>query len=132
MAATVLSPPVPPHDVPTTLNYYAPLGDPSTPPYRYIWGAPAGTPEHNLGEDPRPVVVHDARGREEEFSLDVQGFQFVRHTSAETEFVDETRITGAYYAEAEKLLKEVTGTKKVLIFDHTIRWVPECRAEVCT
>ena len=117
-AAAVL----PAHDVPTTLNYYAPLGDPASPAYRYIYLAPpAGTPEHNLGDDPQPVVVHDARGREHEFALDTHGFQFVRHVSVEREFVDEERIKDVYYKEAEQLLKEVTGAKRALIFDHTIR-----------
>ena len=114
-----------PHDVQTTLNYYKPLdgaADPSGEAYRYIYTTPPpGRSEHNLGDDPRPVVVHDARGREDEFSLDVHGFQFVRHVSAETEFVDEQRIKEVYYKEAEELLKRVTGAKRVLIFDHTIR-----------
>ena len=128
MAAAVLSPPqIPtptagPHDVSTTLNYYTPLGDPSAEAYRYIYlSPPPGVPEHNLGDDPRPVLIHDARGREHEFSLDTHGFQFVRHVSAETEFVDEERIKGVYYKEGEELLKSVTGAKRVLIFDHTIR-----------
>ncbi|RDX50336.1 hypothetical protein OH76DRAFT_471304 [Lentinus brumalis] len=110
------------HDVSATLNYHAPLGDPTEEAYRYIYlTPPPGKPEHNLGEDQRPVVVHDARGREDEFSLDKNGFQFVRHASAEAEFVDEERIKEVYYKEAEELLKSVTGAKRVLIFDHTIR-----------
>ena len=124
MTAAVLSPtPTPgPHDVSTTLNYYAPLGDPTEEAYRYIYLAPPpGKPEHNLGDDPRPVIAHDARGREHEFALDTHGFQFVRHVSAETGFVDEERIKDVYYKEAEELLKSVTGAKRVLIFDHTIR-----------
>ncbi|KAI0771214.1 hypothetical protein BD413DRAFT_65290 [Trametes elegans] len=109
-----------PHDVPTTLNYFAPIGDEA--PYRYIYKTPPeGKPEHNLGDDPRQVVVHDARGHESEFSLDVQGFQFVRHVSTEKEFVDEDSIQGGYYKEVEALLKEVTGAKRIFIFDHTIR-----------
>ena len=123
MAAAVLPAP---HDVSTTLNYYKPLGDPSEEAYRYIYlTPPAGRLEHNLGEDPHPVVVHDARGREGEFSLDVHGFQFLAHESAETEFVDEERIKGVYYKEAEELLKNATGAKRVVIFDHTIRFVLE-------
>ncbi|KAI0647776.1 hypothetical protein C8Q79DRAFT_999371 [Trametes meyenii] len=110
-----------PHDVPTTLNYFAPIND--DPPYRYIYvSPPEGKPEHNLGDDPRQVVVHDARGREDEFSLDVHGFQFARHVSAEKEFADEEAVTNGYYKEVEELLKNVTGGKRVLIFDHTIRF----------
>ena len=70
---------------------------------------------------PVSAPFRDARGREHEFSLDTHGFQFVRHVSAETEFVDEERIKGVYYKEGEELLKSVTGAKRVLIFDHTIR-----------
>ncbi|TBU23192.1 hypothetical protein BD311DRAFT_731750 [Dichomitus squalens] len=112
-----------PHDVHTTLNYYKPLdGDASGEAYRYIYTAPPpGRPEHNLGDDPRPVVVHDARGREHDFALDVHGFQFLRHPSAEGEFADEARIRDVYYKEGEELLRRVTGAKKVVIFDHTIR-----------
>ncbi|EJF63556.1 hypothetical protein DICSQDRAFT_168437 [Dichomitus squalens LYAD-421 SS1] len=96
-----------PHDVHTTLNYYKPLdGDASGEAYRYIYTAPPpGRPEHNLGDDPRPVVVHDARGREHDFALDVHGFQFLRHPSAESEFADEARIRDVYYKEGEELLR---------------------------
>ncbi|KAJ8474979.1 hypothetical protein ONZ51_g6856 [Trametes cubensis] len=113
-----------PHDVSTTLNYFASTDDDA--PYRYIYTTPpAGKSEHNLGDDPRPVVVHDARGREDEFKLDVHGFQFARHVSVEKEFVDEERIRTVYYKEVEELLKRETGGKRVLIFDHTIRRHPE-------
>ncbi|KAI0632407.1 hypothetical protein C8Q77DRAFT_1159035 [Trametes polyzona] len=113
-----------PHDVQTTLNYFKAVDD--EPPYRYIYlTPPAGKPDHNLGDDPRPVVVHDARGREDEFSLDVNGFQFARHVSAEKKFVDEEAIKAGYYQEVEALLKNVTGAKRVVIFDHTIRRHPE-------
>ncbi|KAH9889985.1 hypothetical protein C8Q73DRAFT_652891 [Cubamyces lactineus] len=118
-----------PHDVSTTLNYFASIDDDA--PYRYIYTTPpAGKHEHNLGDDPRPVVVHDARGRESEFTLDVHGFQFARHVSAEKEFVDEERIRTVYYKEVEELLKRETGGRRVLIFDHTIRFV--VRAARCS
>ena len=114
-----------PRDFPPTLNYYKPLdgaADPSGEAYRYIYTTPPpGRSEHNLGDDPRPVVVHDARGREDEFSLDKNGFQFVKYPSVEKEFDDDERIQNVYYPEVEKLLKEVAGAKRVFIFDHTIR-----------
>ena len=127
-AAAVLPTPTPgtlAHDVTTTLNYFKHLPGTSfeEEAYRYIYMTPPpGKLEHNLGDDPQPVVVHDARGREHEFALDTHGFQFVRHVSVEREFVDEERIKDVYYKEAEQLLKEVTGAKRALIFDHTIRF----------
>jgi len=116
--ATVLSP----HDVPTTLNYYAAIGDET--PYQYVYEPPEGVQKNNIGTDPQPVVVHDARGRESEFSIDTSGFQFVKHVSAEKEFLDEERIKTVYYQEVENILKKETGAKRVFIFDHTIRRKP--------
>ncbi|PCH39975.1 hypothetical protein WOLCODRAFT_98070 [Wolfiporia cocos MD-104 SS10] len=111
-----------PHDVPTTLNYYAPIGD--EPPYQYVYDPPEGTPKNNLGTDPQPAVINDARGRESDFSIDTSGFQFVKHVSAEKEFDDEERIQDVYYKEVEQLLRDTVGAKRVFIFDHTIRRRP--------
>lgn len=52
------------------------------------------------------VVVQDIAGHENEYNLDKNGFQFVHHISQEKNFDDEGRITGVYYAEVERLLKE--------------------------
>lgn len=108
-----------PQDVPTTLNYYAPVGDEA--PYQYVQEPPAGRPSTNIGSDPQPVLVHDARGREAEFSLDQNGFQYVKWPSVESEFNDDERIKEKYYPEVEEILKTVAGAKRVFIFDHTIR-----------
>ncbi len=107
-----------PRDVPTTLNYFKALND--EPPRRYVEPV-EGKPRTNVGSDPQPAVVHDARGREAEFSLDKNGFQFVRWPSVEKDFTDDNVIKEKYYPEVERILKEVTGAKRVHIFDHTIR-----------
>ncbi|KAI0764325.1 hypothetical protein BD413DRAFT_482736 [Trametes elegans] len=118
--AAVLSP----QEVPTTLNYYTPLNDEK--PYNYSWQnvLPEGTLRSNVGREPHPVVVHNARGREAEFGLDKNGFQFVTWPSKEKAFDDEERIQKEYYPEVEELLKTVTGAKRVFIFDHTISQKP--------
>ncbi|KAL1950372.1 hypothetical protein VTO73DRAFT_5496 [Trametes versicolor] len=110
-----------PHDVPTTLNYYAPTDNSTESPYTYVQTPPDGKPRSNVGKDPRPVVIHDARGREHELTLDTSGFQFVKYPSAESAFDNEERIKTEYYKEVEELLKTVAGAKRVFIFDHTIR-----------
>ncbi|PCH36585.1 hypothetical protein WOLCODRAFT_157290 [Wolfiporia cocos MD-104 SS10] len=107
------------HDVTTTMNYYAPIGNEA--PYQYALEAPKGVLSANIGTDPRSIVVHDARGREEKFSLDRAGFQFVKHVSQEKGFDTEARIKTVYYEEVEELINNVTGAKRVYIFDHTIR-----------
>jgi len=118
--AAVLSP----RDVSTTLNYYTPVGEEA--PFIYTYEPPAGQARDNIGRDPKPVVVHDARDKQEEYglSLDTSGFQFVKHESAVKEFVDEEKIQNEYYKEVEELLKKETGAKRVFIFDHTIRRKP--------
>ena len=118
-----------PHDVPTTLNYYTPA-DPSSDesPYIYVQDPPEGKAKNNIGHEPHPVVVQDVRGREHEFALDKGGFQFVKHVSQEKEFDDDKRIEDVYYKETEELLRRETGTKRVFIFDHTLRLRPELQS----
>ncbi|KAG8214567.1 hypothetical protein J3R82DRAFT_9630 [Butyriboletus roseoflavus] len=106
-------------DVQTTLNYHTPLD--TQPPYNYVDAPPAGVPRTNVGEDTRPVVVHDARGQGGSLGLDVSGFQFVHHPSVEKDFADEDKIKTVYYTEVEDILKKYAGAKRVFIFDHTIR-----------
>lgn len=100
-----------PHDVPTTLNFY--VGDPSVEAEAHVGvPPPPGKRDTNVIEGPSPVIVHDARSREDEFSLDKSGFQFVKHVSTEREFTDDERIKNVYYKEVEELLKNVTGAPR--------------------
>ncbi|KZT64907.1 hypothetical protein DAEQUDRAFT_769251 [Daedalea quercina L-15889] len=108
-------------EVPTTLNYYAPLDNDREPPYTYVGDPPTGKLKTNISNDPHPAVVYDARGHESEFDIDKTGFQWVKYPSVEKEFVDEARIQDVYYKEVEELLKKEMGAKRVFIFDHTIR-----------
>ncbi|KAI0894075.1 amino acid permease-domain-containing protein [Annulohypoxylon nitens] len=71
-----------------------------------------------------PVHITDVRGRESEYTLDGNGFQYVPHVAQETEFLDDAHIKAVYYPETEQLLKDVTGASKIFIFDHTIRRQP--------
>jgi len=117
MATVAVLPP--PHDVQTIMNYYAPVGE--EPPFQYVFDPPEGTPKNNIGADPHETVIHDVRGKEDTVSLDTTGHQFIKHVSAEKDFLDEDRIKDVYYKEVEELLKKEVGAKRVFIFDHTIR-----------
>nr|VWO97140.1 Uncharacterized protein [Ganoderma boninense] len=117
MAATAV---LTPRDVATTHNYYKALDN--DPPRRYVRvEPPEGKPDTNVGLDPRPALVHDVRGREADFSLDKNGFQYLRWPSVEKDFADDEVIKDKYYPEVEQILKEATGAKRVYIFDHTVR-----------
>ena len=69
----------------------------------------------------RSVAIHDGRAAAEPFDLDRQGFALVRHDTAVTDFYDDAEIETVYEAEVEKLVKGVTGARRVVVFDHTRR-----------
>ncbi|KAL2114190.1 hypothetical protein VUR80DRAFT_117 [Thermomyces stellatus] len=104
-------------DVHTELNYYKDPED-GSPPYATYVDRPE-TFERPV--ETHPAKIHDVRGRESEYTLDKDGFEFVRRPAAEKEFLDEDAIKAGYYDETEQLLKDVTGASKIFIFDHTIR-----------
>ena len=59
-----------------------------------------------------------------ELSLETSGFEFHRHTTAlaPVDFLDASKVTGAYYEEMRQLLQaKVPGAKRVIIFDHNVR-----------
>jgi hypothetical protein len=69
---------------------------------------------------PRSVTIADARTRGAP-SLDREGFQLVHHDSAVANFYDAEEVRRVYYPELARLLCEVTGAAKVVIFAHDVR-----------
>ncbi|KAL4940966.1 hypothetical protein BDV06DRAFT_230017 [Aspergillus oleicola] len=72
-----------------------------------------------------PATITDVAGKELDYTLDGNGFQFYYHESKEKEFLDDEQIKRVYYPETEQLLKDATGASRVYIFDHTIRRQPQ-------
>ncbi|KAK0385935.1 hypothetical protein NLU13_7110 [Sarocladium strictum] len=104
-------------DVETLLNYHKDNEDGSPPHPTYV-----DRPEtYERPSEVHKVLVRDVRGKENQFTLDVNGFQFHKHTAQEKDFVDDAQIQDGYYKETEQLLKDVTGASRIFIFDHTIR-----------
>jgi hypothetical protein len=102
--STATASPTPkPHDVETILNYHKPNEDGSPPHPTYV-----DRPEtYERPVEPHKVTVRDVTGKEHEYTLDGNGFQFYRHTSAEKDFVDDEKIKAEYYPETVQLLKDV-------------------------
>jgi hypothetical protein len=71
--------------------------------------------------DPHPVTIRNARLHDGEFTLDRDGFAFVRHDTKMRDFFDEEEIRRVYYPEMEALIKANSGAKRVVVFDHTLR-----------
>lgn len=89
-------------DVTTIFNYFKDPADGSPPAPNYANKPSTITPE----KDSRQQVVHDIRGREDEYTLDTTGFEIFKHESVEKTFDDEERIKAVYYPEVEELLKK--------------------------
>jgi hypothetical protein len=84
--------------------------------------APGGTDVRTGGKpDPRQVTIRNGRHHASGFTLERNGFHFIRHDTAVGNFFDETEVRGAYYAEMEALVKAESGASRVVVFDHTLR-----------
>jgi hypothetical protein len=90
-------------------------------PVRYVFDPPPGVPQWNGIDDPREMRIEDGRGREQEFSLDRNGFQLVKAPSRVGDFYSDGEIKRTYYPEVEQLLRDKLGAARVVIFDHTVR-----------
>ncbi|KIJ58345.1 hypothetical protein HYDPIDRAFT_163373, partial [Hydnomerulius pinastri MD-312] len=107
--------------VPAKLLYFAPPLDGSRP-YITINADPStGERGRNWVAEEHTVSIENIRGKESGYTLDTSGFQFVKNEAKHAKFVDDDDIKAEYYPESVKLLKEVTGASRVVLFDHTVR-----------
>jgi len=110
-----------PQDVSTTLYYFTPPADGSKPFSEINTDPVTGKRNSNWEREEHEKVVTNLRGKEGRMTLDGNGFQYVQHESKFNDFDNDEKIKQEYYAESEKLIKDVTGASKVVFFDHTIR-----------
>ncbi|KAG8528258.1 uncharacterized protein KY384_007175 [Bacidia gigantensis] len=114
---------IPRGPVTSTLNFYQPPADGSRP-YNYVEAPPEGQLPRNYSDTFVDVTINDVRGRETDFHIDVNAFAALKDVpeSAEHDFQDDASIQAKYYPEVEKLLLDnAPGSKRILIFDHTVR-----------
>jgi hypothetical protein len=77
--------------------------------------------------DLRAMPIED--GRKAALSLERNGFVLVEHKTAVKSFFDVEDLKGVYYAEVEALIKQCSGAKRVVLFDHTLRSGDESERE---
>jgi hypothetical protein len=65
--------------------------------------------------DPRMVDIREARSHVDQPSLDREGFQLVRHTSAVRDYLDSAELERVYSPEICDLVRAVTGARSVAI-----------------
>jgi hypothetical protein len=78
-------------------------------------------------QDARMMTV--LNGRLHQLSLERNGFVLVDHKTAVTDFFDRQQLETIYYAEVEALIKKMSGAKRVVLFDHTLRSGNEAERE---
>ncbi|OLN97836.1 hypothetical protein CCHL11_02628 [Colletotrichum chlorophyti] len=117
----------PGRQVNTTINYF---DDPGVPLVPMIIGGPTpGKPQPKVAI---PTTITDITGREDEFTLDVQGFHYVKHESQVTNWDDDEEIKRVNYPEMKelcwKVLSETENLPKpseIHILTHIIRRGPK-------
>ena len=77
--------------------------------------------EHQGNYVMKSVQIHNARIRDERFSLDTEGFALVAQSSKVSDFYDDDEIQSTYEAEVKHLLCTTLAATQVEIFDHTRR-----------
>jgi hypothetical protein len=100
------------------LNFTTPMAE---KPYSYNYEPPPGVPARNTKEEPHEVKVLDARAVADQLSLDREGFVLLHCPTAATNLYDDAEVTSLYYAECERVIREATGAKRVVAFDHIAR-----------
>src|SRR5213592_1788862 len=78
-------------------------------------------------EERHRVEIRNARN--EKVALEKNGFQLVGHETAVRNFFDPEQLKSVYYPEVERLVKELSGAKRVVVFDHTLRSGDEAERE---
>ena len=75
----------------------------------------------------RSTGAHEAKkvtienGRSLDLSLEGNGFVLVRHATAVKDFFDPAEIRNVYTPEMERLVRELSGARRTMMFDHTLR-----------
>ncbi|HEX3861984.1 MAG TPA: CmcJ/NvfI family oxidoreductase [Stellaceae bacterium] len=107
-----------PDTIEADLSYLAGTGDKLV---TYV-AKPGGKDERSGGDsETHRVTLNNGRPLVDRFVFEREGFRFVDHHSRVRSFFDEDEIRRVYYPECEALIKQESGAKRVVVFDHTLR-----------
>ncbi len=92
--------------------------------------APGGRDERvGGGNEVRRVRLRNGRPLADRFDFEREGFRFVPHRTEVRDFFDDDEIRRVYYPECQQLIKQVSGAKRVVVFDHTLRTASDAQRE---
>lgn len=104
--------------VEASLNYLVDTGE---KPVTYSADPGSRLTTHTGKYEESAVTIHNGRLIVDRLSLEREGFVFISHETKVSDFYDEHEVRSVYYPEMERLVKELTGASKVVVFDHTLR-----------
>jgi len=86
--------------------------------------AEPGGVDRRLGDDrseTHRVTIRNGRPLADRFEFEREGFRFVGHDTKVADFYDDAEVRRVYYPECEALIQRVSGARRVVVFDHTLR-----------
>lgn len=93
-------------------------------PYKLQYDPGDTLPRKNCTDEVRnDIQIQDIRGREQDFTLENQGFCVAKLETqlSPEDFDDDAKIKQVYYAELKMMLKSLLGARRVEILEHGVR-----------
>lgn len=81
---------------------------------------PPNQPKSNVIFDEHVVVIHDTRGQESQFDLDIHGFSFATLPPFSVDMSDKNRVETQYLRQMEEYIREKFEADIVHAFDYTV------------
>ena len=100
------------------MNYSVDTGE---KPVSYTYEPPAGVAPRSGKIVKQRIVILNGRPIADQLTLDGQGFMLTHHETAVRDFYDSDEVRAVYYPEVERLVKQLTGAARVIVFDHNVR-----------
>jgi len=102
----------------SNLNYTVDNGRPLVV---YTFKPPEGAKVELPVIDQHEMAIEDVRGNTKAYSLNENGFCYLEHETAVTDFWNQEQVLEVYYAEVRALLLKELGASEVCVFDHNLR-----------
>jgi hypothetical protein len=90
-------------------------------------------PLTNFAHTPARITIHDLRGKENNFDLNIHGFEVHKYDGrVHDEFDNDSESQRTYYEDLAALLKKRLGASRVVVFNHVFRYRGPARsADAC-
>lgn len=106
------------HQVRAQVNF---LRRGASKPAVYQYAPPDGVQPIDALRDPHEITIHSARPLQDSLSLDTHGFSVIKAPPPVADWDDPQTLRAGYDGAVARAVLDVTGARKALVFDHTVR-----------